>query len=177
MKRLNFLFSSLRLASLLLAAQIYELYLTGWRSARFFAVCDKTLYNCSTIFTDPMGRRAIYGIPLRPCGDRRSSKELCESLGSQIVTINSGAENDFLHDWLQESNLYKHPTCYDNFWIGLRRYRRLSVRWSDGAPVAYNNIGNHPHKANYNCYVLHFDGTWAPIPCNSARRVICKISL
>ncbi|XP_071834691.1 snaclec VP12 subunit A-like [Apostichopus japonicus] len=64
----------------------------------------------------------------------------CES---NLVSIVSDEENNFLLDYWRTSREPVDPSQGQHYWIGFSKISlRLGHEWTDGAPITYNNLDN-----------------------------------
>ena len=98
-----------------------------------------------------------------------NAKAICRSVGGDLISINSAAENAFITSKIMGATA----------WIGLNDVRSEGVyEWSDGSPLNYTNwYPGQPNNANGDqdhCEILP-DGTWNDQYPNCTREFICEI--
>ncbi|XP_039613413.1 CD302 antigen [Polypterus senegalus] len=109
-----------------------------------------------------------------------SAKDLCQGLGSDLVSINSDEENKFITD-------YSHRVWKTSveMWLGLFLNTDTdSLKWFDGNEVLYTNwehseYSMEPDNVN-TCAVLHTGtGKWGKVTCEETMEngVVCETSL
>ncbi|XP_037537284.1 macrophage mannose receptor 1-like [Nematolebias whitei] len=105
------------------------------------------------------------------------AQKFCKQKHSDLVTINSQAENTFLRQQMKRnsSNLY-----FASYWIGLTLDFDKTIQWMDGSPVLFTRwyIGQ-PDFRNFdeNCVAMrHLTGFWHDFNCGQENPSICKRS-
>ncbi|KAJ8003555.1 hypothetical protein DPEC_G00149570 [Dallia pectoralis] len=122
---------------------------------------DMTFYNYS-----------VYGMD--------DARRICETLGAQLLTIKTKAENDFVSGYMSEN-----PLITSRVWLGIDLDTTgQPVGWVDGSSLAFSNwepntsVTGVPTKAQHKpCAVmLSADGgAWSRVSCtDSHSRIVCK---
>ncbi|XP_068401126.1 secretory phospholipase A2 receptor isoform X1 [Eschrichtius robustus] len=100
---------------------------------------------------------------------------VCGWLRSDILTIHSAREQEFIHGKIRALSKYG-----VNWWIGLREERANDeFRWRDGSPVIYQNWDNGKEESMINqsqrCgFISSITGLWASEECSVSMPSICK---
>ena len=102
------------------------------------------------------------------------AQQVCESLNSNLTSIHSAAESDFILGQVRSADT-------NEFWIGFTdRANEGSFEWVDGSDVTYTNwIEGQPDdfQSNQDCsiFVLNWNFGWDDGTCSShTRRYICR---
>ncbi|KAB1278511.1 Secretory phospholipase A2 receptor [Camelus dromedarius] len=100
---------------------------------------------------------------------------VCGWLRSDILTIHSAREQEFIHSKIRALSKYG-----VNWWIGLREERANDeFRWRDGSPVIYQNwdkgIEGSMNNQSQRCgFISSITGLWASEECSVSMPSICK---
>ncbi|XP_032492764.1 secretory phospholipase A2 receptor isoform X4 [Phocoena sinus] len=100
---------------------------------------------------------------------------VCGWLRSDILTIHSAREQEFIHGKIRALSKYG-----VNWWIGLREERvNDEFRWRDGSPVIYQNWDKGKEESMINqsqrCgFISSITGLWASEECSVSMPSICK---
>ncbi|TKC49258.1 hypothetical protein EI555_004869 [Monodon monoceros] len=100
---------------------------------------------------------------------------VCGWLRSDILTIHSEREQEFIHGKIRALSKYG-----VNWWIGLREERvNDEFRWRDGSPVIYQNWDKGKEESMINqsqrCgFISSITGLWASEECSVSMPSICK---
>ena len=102
------------------------------------------------------------------------AQQVCESLNSNLTSIHSAAESDFILGQVRSADT-------NEFWIGFTdRANEGSFEWVDGSDVTYTNwIEGQPDdlQSNQDCgiFVLNWNFGWDDDTCSShTSRYICR---
>ncbi|NWX21176.1 CLC4D protein, partial [Aegotheles bennettii] len=101
------------------------------------------------------------------------SKQNCTGMGSQLVVINSKAEQDFLSEELHQ------PSRGENYYIGLSAEKVGQWHWVDQTPfnetAAFWRTGEPSNKDDQECVVIHTkekgSNNWNDVDCRSYYRI------
>uniref|UniRef100_A0A3Q0QN43 Lymphocyte antigen 75 n=1 Tax=Amphilophus citrinellus TaxID=61819 RepID=A0A3Q0QN43_AMPCI len=102
------------------------------------------------------------------------ARTVCQEMDSQLLTIKSKEENDFLAKYITE-----HPLITSQVWLGIDLDSQgKPVSWVDSSPLEYSNW-NSPtgQKSEPQCAIMTADngGTWNLVSCKTRHsRAICK---
>ncbi|ELU13585.1 hypothetical protein CAPTEDRAFT_41659, partial [Capitella teleta] len=102
------------------------------------------------------------------------AKEYCEVYGSNLASIHSHEEQDFIHSILNFGG-EQHQA-----WIGLTcdsncMTEQSNWRWMDGSPMDYKEAWGMGEPDSYDpCARLRLDNTWADIACSSVFYSVCE---
>uniref|UniRef100_A0A8C5T8S4 C-type lectin domain-containing protein n=1 Tax=Malurus cyaneus samueli TaxID=2593467 RepID=A0A8C5T8S4_9PASS len=108
------------------------------------------------------------------------SKQNCSGMGSQLVVINSRAEQNFLSGQIRQSNEPK-P---DNLYIGLTAAKVGHWQWVDKTPydvsAAFWQPGKPSNSPDERCVIIHRDSelpsNWNNVKCLMHHR-ICEAAV
>ena len=102
------------------------------------------------------------------------AQQVCESLNSNLTSIHSAAESDFILGQVRSSDT-------NEFWIGFTdRANEGSFEWVDGSDVTYTNWIERQRddlQSNQDCgiFVLNWNFGWDDDTCSShTSRYICR---
>ncbi|XP_068556982.1 C-type lectin domain family 4 member D-like isoform X3 [Anas acuta] len=106
------------------------------------------------------------------------SQQNCSGMGSQLVVINTKAEQDFLYKEIQ----MKYQQKGKDFYIGLRAQKVGQWRWADQTPynesAAFWRSGEPSNDPNELCVVIHHKTenlqNWNDVPCTTHSSRICE---
>ncbi|XP_065253492.1 C-type lectin domain family 4 member A-like [Emys orbicularis] len=114
------------------------------------------------------------------------SERNCTGMGSHLVVINTGAEQDFIFTRVNGTVTGSEER---NYCIGLTdKEKKGQWRWVDETPyndtAAFWRPGEPSPHNNENCVVMHVPGeqnthgnrNWNNVPCSSACHQICEIA-
>lgn len=100
---------------------------------------------------------------------------VCGWLRSDILTIHSAHEQEFIHSKIRALSKYG-----VNWWIGLQEERTNDeFRWRDGSPVIYQNWdkgkeGSLRNQSQRCAFISSITGLWASEECSVSMPSICK---
>ncbi|XP_037379304.1 secretory phospholipase A2 receptor [Talpa occidentalis] len=100
---------------------------------------------------------------------------VCGWLGSDLLTIHSAHEQEFIHSKIKVLSEYG-----VNWWIGLQEERANDeFRWKDGSPIIYQNWDKgregSMHNQSQRCgFISSITGLWASEECSVSMPSICK---
>ncbi|XP_030627234.1 lymphocyte antigen 75 [Chanos chanos] len=104
------------------------------------------------------------------------AKELCARLdsSSQLLTIKSQEENDFVSKYMAEN-----PLITSRVWLGLKMEGK-NGKWMDGSAMSFSNFARQSEDGGLSgdgCAVMiSSQGTWHATNCTSSRsRIVCKV--
>nr|QNH72460.1 toxin candidate TRINITY_DN17816_c0_g1_i1.p1 [Isarachnanthus nocturnus] len=104
-----------------------------------------------------------------------SARKTCLSQGSDLTSVHSLEEQDFLNDWMERIN-ESFGTAY--FWNGATdKKKEGSFKWCDKTSWGYTNwLENEPNEyGEENCVEMYSSGKWNDLNCFSpGHRYICK---
>ncbi|KAM4034455.1 pulmonary surfactant-associated protein A-like [Anomaloglossus baeobatrachus] len=99
-----------------------------------------------------------------------TSKSICKSLGGQIVTPKSEAENNAVLAFVKKYNRYPYLGVSEEPAPGIHTYlngtRAVYTRWRNGEPRG---------KGKENCIEMYIDGRWNNKVCNQKRLIVCEL--
>uniref|UniRef100_A0A8C4P9F8 C-type lectin domain family 4 member D-like n=2 Tax=Dromaius novaehollandiae TaxID=8790 RepID=A0A8C4P9F8_DRONO len=107
------------------------------------------------------------------------SKENCTGMGSQLVVIDTEAEQVFLSAWLKEKTQYVRK---DNYYIGLSAQKVGQWHWVDQTPfnvtAAFWRTGEPSNVEEEKCVVIHWKEekhwNWNDFRCEVHSPRICE---
>jgi len=98
--------------------------------------------------------------------------KLCSQIdNSELLTIHSKREQDFISEYLFENHKLK-----NGVWLGLRT-RSMSYEWLDSSSIPYTNWlnGKPSNKPDTNCVELEpITSQWSNDPCDDKNLVVCQ---
>nr|XP_038035437.1 C-type lectin domain family 4 member D-like isoform X6 [Anas platyrhynchos] len=108
------------------------------------------------------------------------SQQNCSGMGSQLVVINTEAEQDFLYKEIRRQMKYQQKG--NDFYIGLRAQEVGQWRWADQTPynvtAAFWRRGEPSDDPNEPCVVIHHKTenlqNWNDVPCRIRFNRICE---
>ncbi|XP_032056870.1 C-type lectin domain family 4 member D-like [Aythya fuligula] len=108
------------------------------------------------------------------------SQQNCSGMGSQLVVINTEAEQDFLYKEIGRQMKYRREGF--NLYIGLRAQEVGQWRWADQTPynetAAFWRPGEPSNIPEEMCVVIHQKAeslqNWNDVPCTTSSYRICE---
>nr|XP_038035500.1 C-type lectin domain family 4 member D-like isoform X1 [Anas platyrhynchos] len=108
------------------------------------------------------------------------SQQNCSGMGSQLVVINTEAEQDFLYKEIRRQMKYQQKG--NDFYIGLRAQEVGQWRWADQTPynvtAAFWRRGEPTNSPEEKCVVIHHQSenlqNWNDVPCTIRSYRICE---
>jgi hypothetical protein len=103
-----------------------------------------------------------------------AEKECLQYNGSQLLTLHSKEEQDFISEFL-----FKTKKIAENVWLGLKKDNN-NFKWSDGSNLDFANwlTGNPSNKSDHNCVQMLPEsspiGKWSDITCNKKNIAVCQ---
>ncbi len=96
--------------------------------------------------------------------DWLSGKSICEGVNAHLVTIDSSAENDWVHELFGSAWIGFNDRSSEGVWVWTNGYSSF-VRWGGGEP---NDAGGE------DCAVYRGDGAWNDWSCGHSAVVVCE---
>nr|XP_038035456.1 C-type lectin domain family 4 member D-like isoform X2 [Anas platyrhynchos] len=108
------------------------------------------------------------------------SQQNCSGMGSQLVVINTEAEQAFINKEIGRQVKYQQKR--HDFYIGLRAQEVGQWRWADQTPynksAAFWRSGEPSNDSNELCVVIHHKAgnlqNWNDVPCTTRSSRICE---